>query len=403
MFAEHLLAGRSDAMIGPYHGDAHALERRTVDRASLLRAWRFRLSNPRRSRRFTKRLMEKRETLERTESTSEVESATPVKPPRMILLIRHGQTTYNVEGRLPGQLEGVALTDEGRRQAQRAAVALSGLAALSRRRQPAGACTRNRRDPGPRLGAAGEARSALEGHRHRSLGRTTDRDLNKSEPKWKAFVEKPSEPPDRRRGIRQRAAARRRRHPDVLGNDVARRLRRGGCSRRRREADPRALTPRRRWMWRGLRRSPTRRSAPCSLATSPSPRFSPSTGSHSPVGSRHSRGRLPHEQTPGGATEPESTPAQTQREGQLTDPTRGKPACVRLTYTSVDQFATRTLPRPSTRASNNNVRSAHPISSPHVALRVAESAVGRRNLSHSAASTPAPRRCSGCWSTTTSR
>jgi probable phosphoglycerate mutase len=44
-----------------------------------------------------------------------------------ILLVRHGQTTYNVEGRLPGQLPGVTLTDEGRRQAHRAAVALAGL------------------------------------------------------------------------------------------------------------------------------------------------------------------------------------------------------------------------------------------------------------------------------------
>src|SRR5690242_3331237 len=48
-------------------------------------------------------------------------------PARLVILVRHGETTYNVERRLPGQLAGVALTDEGRRQAQRAAVALSGL------------------------------------------------------------------------------------------------------------------------------------------------------------------------------------------------------------------------------------------------------------------------------------
>lgn len=51
----------------------------------------------------------------------------PSKPPRLLILVRHGQTTYNVENRMPGQLAGVALTDEGRRQALRAAVALSGL------------------------------------------------------------------------------------------------------------------------------------------------------------------------------------------------------------------------------------------------------------------------------------
>lgn len=44
---------------------------------------------------------------------------------KRLLLVRHGQTTYNVEGRLPGQIPGVSLTDEGRRQAHRAAIALS--------------------------------------------------------------------------------------------------------------------------------------------------------------------------------------------------------------------------------------------------------------------------------------
>lgn len=35
-----------------------------------------------------------------------------------ILLIRHGQTTYNVQHLLPGQLPGVDLTEEGRKQAR---------------------------------------------------------------------------------------------------------------------------------------------------------------------------------------------------------------------------------------------------------------------------------------------
>src|SRR5262245_18601717 len=29
------------------------------------------------------------------------------RPPRLLFLVRHGQTTFNVEGRLPGQMEGV--------------------------------------------------------------------------------------------------------------------------------------------------------------------------------------------------------------------------------------------------------------------------------------------------------
>lgn len=46
---------------------------------------------------------------------------------RNLLLIRHGQATFNVEQRLPGQLPGIPLTEEGRRQAQRTGEALAGL------------------------------------------------------------------------------------------------------------------------------------------------------------------------------------------------------------------------------------------------------------------------------------
>ncbi|MBO0791597.1 MAG: histidine phosphatase family protein, partial [Ktedonobacteraceae bacterium] len=44
---------------------------------------------------------------------------------RTFLFIRHGQTTWNVEQRLPGQLEGVALNDTGRKQAAHLADALT--------------------------------------------------------------------------------------------------------------------------------------------------------------------------------------------------------------------------------------------------------------------------------------
>ncbi|HLI07932.1 MAG TPA: histidine phosphatase family protein [Ktedonobacteraceae bacterium] len=46
---------------------------------------------------------------------------------RLVLLIRHGQTTWNVEHRLPGQLPGIPLTALGREQAARLAEALSPL------------------------------------------------------------------------------------------------------------------------------------------------------------------------------------------------------------------------------------------------------------------------------------
>jgi broad specificity phosphatase PhoE len=44
---------------------------------------------------------------------------------RLLLFIRHGQTTWNVEHRLPGQLPGNKLTDMGREQAKRLAQALT--------------------------------------------------------------------------------------------------------------------------------------------------------------------------------------------------------------------------------------------------------------------------------------
>ncbi len=44
-----------------------------------------------------------------------------------LFLIRHGQTTWNVAHRLPGQLPGIELTGTGRQQAQRLAEALRSL------------------------------------------------------------------------------------------------------------------------------------------------------------------------------------------------------------------------------------------------------------------------------------
>ena len=43
----------------------------------------------------------------------------------LLLLIRHGESTWNVEHRLPGQLLGIELTEAGRAQAQRLARALT--------------------------------------------------------------------------------------------------------------------------------------------------------------------------------------------------------------------------------------------------------------------------------------
>ena len=46
---------------------------------------------------------------------------------RLVLLIRHGQTTWNVAHRLPGQLPGISLTEQGKEQAKHLAEALKPL------------------------------------------------------------------------------------------------------------------------------------------------------------------------------------------------------------------------------------------------------------------------------------
>ncbi|HKS71226.1 MAG TPA: histidine phosphatase family protein, partial [Ktedonobacterales bacterium] len=120
----------------------------------------------------------------------------PQKPPRLLILVRHGQTTYNVENRLPGQLPGVALTDEGRRQALRAAVALSGLplsavvaSPLERAKDTAEIIARGWNLPvrtDPRL-------------MDTDIGSWAGQqiaELKKSDPGWEQYVAHPNEPPE---------------------------------------------------------------------------------------------------------------------------------------------------------------------------------------------------------------
>jgi probable phosphoglycerate mutase len=118
------------------------------------------------------------------------------RPPRLLFLVRHGQTTYNVEGRLPGQMEGVALTDEGRRQAYRAAVALSGVPLSAVVSSP----LERALDTAKALAKGG----ALEVQQEPDLmdtdvGRWTGLkidDVKKSDPAWTAFIEHPDQPPE---------------------------------------------------------------------------------------------------------------------------------------------------------------------------------------------------------------
>lgn len=118
-------------------------------------------------------------------------------PPRVVrvLLVRHGQATFNVEGKLPGQLPGVPLTDEGRRQASRAAIALAGArlttvvsSPLERARETAEIIARGWSLPvreDPRL---------MDTDVGPWAGRKIS-DIAKDDPNWAAFLKDPTAPP----------------------------------------------------------------------------------------------------------------------------------------------------------------------------------------------------------------
>jgi len=113
-----------------------------------------------------------------------------------LLFIRHGQTTWNVEHRLPGQLPGVALTDTGRQQAARLADALTVLpisaiisSPLERARDTAEIIAQPYKldiqfDP-----------DLMDIDLGRWSGQIFD-ELSKNDPDWKAFVRDPSVGPE---------------------------------------------------------------------------------------------------------------------------------------------------------------------------------------------------------------
>lgn len=131
-------------------------------------------------------------------NTTEQSTTPPPIPPRtrVLVLIRHGQTTYNVEGRLPGQLPGIPLTDEGRRQAHRAAIALSALplstiisSPLERAVETAEIIAR-----GWGLDVHTDPRLMDTDVGHWAGQKIED--VAKSDPAWKVFVANPDEPPE---------------------------------------------------------------------------------------------------------------------------------------------------------------------------------------------------------------
>lgn len=114
-----------------------------------------------------------------------------------LLFIRHGQSTWNAEHRLPGQLPGIELDDAGRRQAARLADALSVLpisviitSPLERARETAEILAEARHLP---LYYEPELMDTDVGH---FAGRDYN-ELRKSDEDWKAFVRNPAvAPPD---------------------------------------------------------------------------------------------------------------------------------------------------------------------------------------------------------------
>ncbi len=120
-----------------------------------------------------------------------------------IFLVRHGQSTFNVDGRLPGQLPNIPLTDEGRRQAHQAAVAMAGLrlsavisSPLERARETAEIIARGWGIPvreEPRL---------MDTDMGRWAGRKIS-EVSKDDPGWARFVAKPTEPPADVEGFEQ--------------------------------------------------------------------------------------------------------------------------------------------------------------------------------------------------------
>jgi broad specificity phosphatase PhoE len=113
-----------------------------------------------------------------------------------LLLIRHGQTTWNREHRLPGQLAGVALTEEGRQQAVLLAEALKVLpintvvsSPLERARETAQYLISER---SLELQFEPDLMDTNVGH---WSGQVFE-DLLRNDPAWKAYLSDPTVAPD---------------------------------------------------------------------------------------------------------------------------------------------------------------------------------------------------------------
>ena len=113
-----------------------------------------------------------------------------------LLIVRHGQTTWNVEHRLPGQLPGVALNDNGRQQAARLAEALTVLpisaiisSPLERARDTAEIIAKGRAIPI-------QLEPDLMDTQIGSWAGQVIEDISKNDPAWKEYVRNPAVAPE---------------------------------------------------------------------------------------------------------------------------------------------------------------------------------------------------------------
>lgn len=115
---------------------------------------------------------------------------------QILLFIRHGQTTWNVDHRLPGQLPGVPLNDTGRQQAARLAEALTVLPISAIISSP----LERARDTAAYLAQGRDLEIQLEpALMDTDIGPWAGQkieDISKNDPAWKEYVKDPTVAPE---------------------------------------------------------------------------------------------------------------------------------------------------------------------------------------------------------------
>ena len=113
-----------------------------------------------------------------------------------LLFIRHGQTTWNVEQKLPGQLPGVALNEKGREQAALLADALSAIPISAIISSPLERAYETAQIIGQGRDLSIQAEPDLmDTNVGRWAGENYEQ-LSKNDPEWKAYVQDPTVAPE---------------------------------------------------------------------------------------------------------------------------------------------------------------------------------------------------------------